>query len=41
MGVPWMGWDSKIAMLNMCNLHIGFEVLAFLVFCSFPGYVHP
>ena len=41
MGVPWMGGDSKMVVLNMYNLHIGFAVLAFLVFYSFPGYVHP
>ena len=36
-----MGGDSKVAVLNMYNLHIGFEVLASLVLYSFLGHVHP
>ena len=30
-----MGGDSKMAVLDMYNLHIGFEGLAFLVVYSF------
>lgn len=36
-----MGGDSKVAVLDMYNLHTGFERPAFLVFYPFPWYVHP
>ena len=36
-----MGGDSKVAVLDMYNLHTGFEVLGFLVLYSFLGHVYP
>ena len=41
MGVPWMGGDSKMTMLDMCNLRIDYKGFVFLVVYSFPGYIHP
>ena len=42
MGVPWRGGHSKMAVLDMCSLHVGVENLIVLVFHPSTLYVlHP